>query len=162
MGIRLFAIFLGALIMDGIIFPTFFGFKESFLSLLILIMPILYLGPAKQYLVSGTLFSFILELLKGLNFGALIIPFLFTVFLIFVVQKFLDIKHTHNTRFNIISAVMLAAISTIFVYTFFIFYNYGSINKEYIDLKISLTIFIETLALIAVFNFIFNKKDDYV
>lgn len=158
-GIKLFIVFLAALIVDGLIFPALFNFKNSLLSLLILIVTILYLGPRARYVVYGALFSVISEIFKGLNFGTLSAPFLLTVVVIYLAQMFLDIKYTYDTRFNWGKSVFLASVSAALIYLFLVFYQWGGISVHYFNPVIGLTVMLEAFALIFIFNVILNKKD---
>ena len=151
-GIKLFIIFIAALVLDGSILPAFFGLRESFLSLLILVIPVLYMGSSGRLIAYGIIFAFISESWRGLNFGDMAIPFLFTTAVINLTQRFLDIKYTY----------LIALMSVISVYIFLFFYARGLINIEYFDPVIGLTIASEALILVFMFNFVFNKKNSYV
>ena len=151
-GIKLFIIFIAALVLDGSILPAFFGLRESFLSLLILVIPVLYMGSSGRLIAYGIIFAFISESWRGLNFGDMAIPFLFTTAVINLTQRFLDIKYTY----------LIALISVVSVYIFLFFYARGPINIEYFDPVIGLTIASEALILVFVFNIIFSKKTGYV
>ena len=151
-GIKLFIIFIAALVLDGSILPAFFGLRESFLSLLILVIPVLYMGSSGRLIAYGIIFAFISESWRGLNFGDMAIPFLFTAAVINLTQRFLDIKYTY----------LIALMSVISVYIFLFFYARGLINIEYFDPVIGLTIASEALILVFMFNFVFNKKNSYV
>lgn len=162
MGIKLFIIFLAALIIDGLILPALLGFRESFLSLLVLIVLVLYLGPGKRSVVYGLFFAVILESFRGFGFGTLAAPFLLTVIVIYSAQKFLDIKYTYDTRFSPGKSVFIAVMSLVFVHIFSFFYKFGEISFDLFNLVISLTVLSEALVLVLVFNIIFNKKSYYV
>ncbi len=159
MGFKLSIVIIGAFIIDGLVFPAFFGFRNSFLSLLALLLPVLYLGTKKRPVLYGLLFSVILEPFRGLSFGTLAIPFLLTVVVIYLVQMFLDIKHTYDTRFSLGKSVLLVLISTVLVYVFSIFYAWGDVSFYSFDPVIVLTIALEALILTLILSFIFNKKD---
>lgn len=156
------AIFGVVLILDELILPALFGFRESLLSLIVLILPVLYIGPTGRLVSFGVLFSFLLESLRGLEIGALALPFLVTVVIVYLVQRFLDIKYTHNTRFGLGKSVFLALTSIMLIFIFSIFYKHGSINISYLDPILGLIAAVETLLLIFVFNIVFNKKSDYL
>ena len=170
---KLSLIFIAVLLFDGLVLPAFFGFRESFLSVLVLIMPILYLGLTKNYVFFGLFFSFILESFRGLNFGVLTIPFLFTVLVIFLIHRFLSIQYVHGDRFSLVKSASFVLISVAFVYVLLFFYGQG-VNFDiltrlpdvqvfrHFNIPSVLTIVSETLALIFVFNVVFSKKNDYV
>lgn len=160
-GLKLFLIFLAVLIIDGLLLPAFFDFKNSLLSLLVLIVAILYLGPKARYIIYGVFFSAISEIFRGFNFGALSLPFLLTVVVIYLAQMFLDIKYTYDTRFNLGKLVLLASVSTAFSYLFLTFYKWGGVNEYYFNSIIGLTIILESLILVFVCKIVFNNKSDY-
>jgi len=160
-GLKLTVIFIFVLLVDGLILPSFFGFRDGFLSMLVLIMPTLYLGLKKNYIFLGLFLSFILESFRGLNFGVLAIPFLFTVLIVFLVRRFLNIQYEHSDRFSLIKSVSFALMSVVFVYVFLFFYSQGGVNMEYFYPIIGLISALEALALVFVFNVVFNKKSDY-
>lgn len=160
--IKFLAIFVIVLVVDGLVLPALFGLRESFLSLLFLMVPILYIGPAVRSVSLGLFFVFISESLRGLEFGSLALPFLFTVVIIYLTQRFLDIKYTHNTRFGLAKSILIALMSVVFIFIFSVFYQRGGVNIGYFDPVIGLTIAVETLILVFVFNFVFNKKSDYI
>ncbi|OGN15298.1 MAG: hypothetical protein A3J47_01685 [Candidatus Yanofskybacteria bacterium RIFCSPHIGHO2_02_FULL_43_22] len=172
--IKLTAIFAIVLALDGLILPALFGLRESFLSLLVLIVPILYIGPTTRSVSLGLFFAFISETLRGLDLGVLALPFLFVVVLIYLTQLFLDIKYTHNTRFGLGKSVLIALISVAFIYIFSVFYLIGltphlsresriaTTAKSNFSKGAGLMIATETLLLVLVFNAVFNKKNDYV
>ena len=162
MGVKLFSIFLMVLIVDGIILPAFFGFRESLLSLLILVMPALYFGVVKRYLVYGLFFSVALEFFKGLEFGSLAAPFLFTAAVIYLMQRFLDVKHTHDGGFSLARLTLTVAVAAGFGYMFLFFYGLGNIHSGYFNAAIGLTEILEALILVLVFNAVFDKKSDYL
>lgn len=169
---KLSLIFIAALMLDGLILPAFFGLRESFLSLLVLIVPILYMGLTKHFIVYGLFFAFISESLRGLELGNLAIPFLFTAIVIYLAQRFLDIKYTYETRFGLEKSALVTLMSVAFMYVFSFFYRQGDVFDiltrlpdgqvfRYFDISSSLTIALEALMLVFVLNIVFNKKSDY-
>ena len=170
---KLFSIFIIVMIMDVLILPAFFGLRESFLTLLILIVPILYIGSTGQSVAYGLFFAFIYEFLRGLDLGTLVLPFLLTAVVIYSAQRFLDIKYTYEARFGFSErdpyvigsrlgkSIFIALMSLIFIYIFSFFYRHGSVNLGYFDPTVGLTIALEALILVFVFNIVFNKKNDY-
>ena len=161
-GIKLFIIFILALMTDGLILPALFNFKNSSLALLAILLPILYMGPEKRTILWGLFFSITSESFRGLNLGTLAIPFLFTVVVICLAQRSLDIKYTYNDRFSLGRSVIVAFVSVAFVYIFSFFYGWGKVGTGFLSPVISLTIMLESLVLIFVFNIVFNNKNDYV
>ena len=160
-GIKLFIIFLVVLVLDGLILPAFFGFRNSFLSLLILTVPILYMGLTKRFIACGLVFAFISESLRGLELGVLALSFLFTVVIMYLIQRFLDIQYTYDTRLGFSRSVLIVLMSVAFIYVLSFFFKHGSVNMDYFNPIIILTIILETLTLVFVFNIVFNKKSDY-
>ncbi|MBI2674289.1 MAG: hypothetical protein HYX22_00925 [Candidatus Yanofskybacteria bacterium] len=168
--LKLIAIFITVLLFDGLVLPAFFGFRGSFLFVLVLIMPVLYLGLTKNLVFFGLFFSLILELFRGLNFGVLAMPFLFTVAVIYLTQRFLDIQYTYDTRFNLSRSGLIVLMSVAFIYVFSFFYRYFDISTRlpdgqafrHFDILSVLTMVLEALALVFVFNSVFNKKSDYL
>jgi len=169
-GIKLFIIFLVVLVLDGLVLPAFFDLRESFLSLLILIVPVLYMGSTRRTVVYCLAFAFVSESLRGLHLGDLAIPFLFTALVIYLTQRFLDIKYTYDTRFVLGRSTFLAAMSVMFVYVFSFFFKQGDIIEistyrnfgiSSISPVVSATMVLEALILVFAFNVVFNKKSDY-
>ncbi len=160
-GVKFFVIFLVVLALDGLVLPAFLGLRNSFLSLLLLIVPIIYVGPKRQYVTCGLFFSIILEIFRGLSLGDLALPFLFTSVVIYLTQKFLNIQYTYDSRFSLDRSTFTALMSAVFIYVFSFFYKQGSLNIEYFDPTIGLTILLEALILVFVFNIVFDKKSDY-
>ena len=160
--IKLFIIFIVVLVLDGLILPAFFGFRGSFLFLLIMVVPILYMGSTGRSVVCGLIFAFVYESLRGLELGALALPFLTTAVVIYSAQRFLDIKYTYDTRFGLEKSVFIALASVVFIHIFSFFYKHGSVNLGYFDSALNLTIVLEALILVFVFNIVFNKKTDYL
>lgn len=160
--LKFFLIFFIVVLLDGLVLPAFFGLRESFLSLLILIVPGLYMGSTSQFIAYGLAFALISESLRGLGLGSLATPFLFIVILIYLIQRFLDIKHTYDTRFGLGKSALVALTSTVFVYTFLFFYEHGSVDVSYFNPIIGLITLLEALILVFAFNIVFNKKSDYV
>src|SRR3989344_5745600 len=144
-GLKLVAIFLVVLILDGLILPAFFGLRESFLSLLILIVPVLYMGSTRRTVVYCLAFVFVSESLRGLNVGDLAIPFLLTATIVYLIQRFLDIKCTYETRFGLSKSVLIATMSVVCLYIFSFFYKHGGVNIDYFNSVISVTIALEAM-----------------
>lgn len=161
-GLKFFLIFFIVVLLDGLILPAFFGLRENFLSLLILIVPSLYMGLTSQFIAYGLAFVLISESLRGLGLGDLAIPFLFIVILVYLIQRFLDIKHTYDTRFGLGKSALIALMSAVFVYMFLFFYERGNVDASYFNLTIGLIMLLEALTLVFAFNIVFNKRSDYV
>lgn len=159
---KLFVIFIAVLFLDLLVLPAFFGFRESFLSLLVLLVPVLYMGSTRQFIAYGFAFAFISESFRGLNLGDMTIPFLLTAIVIYLIQRFLNIKYTYDTRFNLKMLVLIMMMSVASVYIFSFFYKRNMLNIGYFEPVIVLTLALEALILILVFNAVFNKKSDYL
>ena len=61
-------VFVTALFLDGFMLPALFGFRESLLSFVTLIVFMLYTSPLKLNIAYGLFFSIISEVLKGISF----------------------------------------------------------------------------------------------
>ncbi|MBI3274273.1 MAG: hypothetical protein HYZ69_03960 [Candidatus Colwellbacteria bacterium] len=155
--IKLALIFLGVIVADWFILPALFGFRDSFLSLIILILPVLYFGAEKRYILCGLFFSLVLEMFRGLNLGSLTLAFLFTAVLIYLFQTFLDVRHTYITRFNTGKLIVTSLLSVVFTNVFPVFYNW-KVDLLYFRIIPSATIFVETVGLVILFNLLFDKK----
>lgn len=155
---KLIVIFTVAVVLDGLILPAFFGLQESLLSLLVLIVPFLYFGFYRQYVVYGLFFSIVLEISRGLDFGKLAIPFLLTLVLIYLTQKFFDIKYTHFLELSVGRSIGFSSLSVFFVYIFSGFYKWN-FGFKYLNPAIIFFLLIEAFALMLVFGFIFNTRD---
>ena len=163
-GFKLLLIFVTALLFDGLLLPAFFNFRDSMLSLLVIIIAILYMGVQRQTIILGLSLSVLSELFRGLSLGTMAIPCLFTATLVYLTQRVLDIKYTHRARFSVGRSFILAVVSTIFVCIFSVFlFSLAGQNIEILSggLFVGLTIILEALILIFVFNVAFNKNTDY-
>lgn len=158
---KLFLIFIAVLLFDGLVLPALFGIRESFLSLLLLVAPVVYIGSSKQCIICGLFFAFMLESVRGFELGSLAMPFLFTTSVIYLVQKVLDIRNTYNTRFSSGKFFFLALAATVFTYVFLFIYGRGRINADYLDPAAGFVMALEALVLIFIFNIIFSRKSDY-
>lgn len=146
---KLLLIFIAALTLDGLIFPALFGFKESLLSVLVIVMSLVFFGVTSRSVVYGLIFSIIYELAHGLNFGILVVPFLFTAVTAFFIQKFLDTK----------SKYFLALAPMVFAYLLLVFYNRGGISAGYFSPTVILIVVIESLTLAVIFSNIFGRNN---
>lgn len=162
MGFKLFIMFAVVTTLDGLVLPAFLGFKESFLSILILVLTVLYLGCTKQNVVYGSIFSVVLESFKGLTVGTLAIPFLLTMALIYFIQRFVDIKYMPNQVVGLGKLTILAPVSTFLVYALLFFAGRGAINTEYFNAVIIFVTASEALMTVFIFNSIFNEKHGHV
>jgi len=161
-GFKILSIFIIVLMLDGLILPAFLGWRESFLSPLVLIVSIFYMDSIIQFVAYGLIFTFVSELLRGLNFGDLVLPFLLMTVIVFVTQRFLDIKYTYDAKFSLSRLFFMVLMLVMFIYIFSFFFKRGGININYFSPVIGLTIISEALMLIFVFNSVFNKKSDYL
>lgn len=169
MSVRLLMVFVSALIFDGLLLPAFFGFRESVLSLLVPIMLVLYMGCAKRHVIYGLSFFIVSELSRGLDFGTLAIPFLLVVFLVYFVQKFLDLKYMPGTDPSVNKSILFASASILFIFLFSTIYGLSEmvlsenepssfLNRYSVDLAVNLTTISEALLVIFVFDRIFSNK----
>ena len=85
-------LFLAGIFLDGIIFPAFFGFRESFLTVVFLVIMLLYYGTGLRGLVSGVVFSGSAEFYWGLKLGTLILPLLASAGVFFLLNKFFNVR----------------------------------------------------------------------
>lgn len=85
-------LFLVSMFFDGVIFPTLFGFRESFLTNIFFIVILLYYKASLQGLVLGIIFSGSAEFYWGLELGTLILPLLASVGIFFLLDSVLNIR----------------------------------------------------------------------
>ncbi len=85
-------LFLAVMSLDGIIFPALFGFRESFLTIIFLVVMLLYYEVSLQGLVLGGALSGLAEFYWGLELGALILPLLLSAGAFFLLNKFFNIR----------------------------------------------------------------------
>ena len=85
-------LFLAAMFLDGIILPTLFGFRESFLTIIFLVIMLLYYEVSLQGLIFGVVLSGLAEFYWGLKLGALILPLLASAGTLFLLNRFLNIQ----------------------------------------------------------------------
>lgn len=169
MSVKIFLVFISALTLDGLLLPALFDFKKSILSLLVPIVLILYMGCEKRYVVYGLFFSIISELFRGLDFGALALPFLLAVSLIYLVQTFLDIKHVSNVEIGMGRLILFVLASILFIFLFSTVYELNEmivsgkeppsfLNGYPLNLAVNLETVLEILLVIFVFDRIFSNK----
>ena len=85
-------LFLAAMFLDGIILPGFFGFRESFLTVIFLVAVLLYYETNLQGLVLGVALSGLAEFYWGLKLGTLILPLLASAGAFFLLNRFFNIR----------------------------------------------------------------------
>jgi len=85
-------LFLAALFFDGIISPALFGFRESFLTIIFLIVMLLSFEVNPRSLVTGVILSGVAAFYWGLKPGVLIFPLLASAGVLFLLNSFLNIK----------------------------------------------------------------------
>lgn len=100
-------LFLAAMFLDGIIFPAFFGFRESFLTIIFLVGVLLYYKTEFQGLILGVSLSALAEFYWGLKLGTLMLPFLASAGVFFLLNKFFNIR---SGGFMVISGVIMLII----------------------------------------------------
>lgn len=104
-------LFLAVIFFDGIIFPAFFGFGESFLTIIFLIMMILYYKADFHVLIIGVVFCGLAEFYWGLKLGVLILPLLISAGTFFLLNNF----------FNFRSRILVIFSGAIMFFIFWIF-----------------------------------------
>ncbi|OGN08907.1 MAG: hypothetical protein A3J46_02505 [Candidatus Yanofskybacteria bacterium RIFCSPHIGHO2_02_FULL_41_11] len=165
-------VFVTALFLDGFMLPALFGFRESLLSFVTLIVFMLYTSPLKLNIAYGLFFSIISEVLKGISFGEITIPLLLTTCVIYLTHGFLDIKYIYSARFNLSKLFTFSFIATVFIYLFLFFYKLSGIiifgdnirlilDGHLLNTAIILAIAGESLLLAFLFNILFNKEGYY-
>jgi hypothetical protein len=154
---RLFLIFAFIIFIDSFLFPQFFNFNESFLSWLILIIPILYYGLNNKTIFLGLCFAFILELIRGFEFGNIMVPFLLTLVFIYMIYYFFDIKYFSNKTFDLGQIILFTIILAVFTIIFLLFLNLN-VKTYFINTFLSIIFVLESLVLVLFFNSIFNEK----
>lgn len=92
-------LFLAILFFDGIIFPTLFGFRESFLTIIFLVVILLRSEVNFQGLVVGVVFSGLAEFYWGLKMGILMLPLLVSAGTFFLLNRFFNIRSRVLTIF---------------------------------------------------------------
>lgn len=85
-------LFLASMFLDGIIFPALFGFRESFLTIIFLVVMLLYYEVNFEGLILGVAFSGLAEFYWGLKLGALILPLLASAGVFFLLNSFFNIR----------------------------------------------------------------------
>lgn len=153
---KLIIILIFLFILDNFMLPSLFGWKESTLSFIALIGSVVYFGFKKSYLIVGVFFSFILELLRGADFGEFILPFLYTILVVYIFQKFFDIKQGHYDK-NIAKVLGLSFLVVLFVYVFEMFYNFD-LNFKLWSFSAVLTTFIESFIFLLIVTWPKNTK----
>lgn len=85
-------LFLASIFLDGIIFPALFGFRESFLTIIFLVVMLLYYKVNHKGLFLGVAFSGLAEFYWGLKLGALMLPLLASAGSFFLLSSFFNIR----------------------------------------------------------------------
>jgi hypothetical protein len=97
-------LFLGAMFLDGIVFPGLFGFRESFLTIIFLVAVLLYYKADFRGLVFGIVLSGLVEFYWGLRLGALILPLLASAGTFFLLNSFFNIR---SKVFMVLSGIIM-------------------------------------------------------
>lgn len=97
-------LFLVAMFIDGIIFPAFFGFRESFLTIIFFIIMLMCYKTDFRGLVFGMILSGLAEFYWGLRFGALILPLFASAGAFFLLNIFFNIR---NRILTVLSGIIL-------------------------------------------------------
>ena len=85
-------LFLTAIFLDGIIFPVFFGFRESFLTIIFIVAILLYHEAGLKGLFLGTLLSGLTEFYWGLKPGILMLSLLMSAGAFILLNKFFNVR----------------------------------------------------------------------
>ena len=85
-------LFFVVMFFEGMIFPSIFGFREGFLTVVFLVAILLYYKVDFWSLILGTVISMFTEFCWGLKFGVLALPLLASVGTFFLLNKFFSIK----------------------------------------------------------------------
>ena len=93
-----------AILFDCIIFPAFFGFRESFLTIIFLVVMLLCYKVGLQSLIFGIALSRLAEFYWGLKLGTLILPLLASAGTLFLLNRFFNIR---NKALMIFSGVIM-------------------------------------------------------
>ena len=101
-------LFLSSMFLDGIIFPALFGFRESFLTIIFLVVTLLYYNVNLQCLVVVTIFSGFSEFYWGLKMGTLILPLLSSAGAFFLLNKFFNV--TSRVLITILGVIMFIVV----------------------------------------------------
>ena len=97
-------LFLAVVFVDGIVSPALFGFRESFLTIIFLVVVLLYCEINIQGLIFGIILSGIAEFYWGLKLGTLMLPLLASVGALFLLNSFFNIR---NKVFMILTGAIL-------------------------------------------------------
>ena len=93
-------LFLAVVFVDGIVSPALFGFRESFLTIIFLVVILLYYKASLQGLILGILFSGLVEFYWGLKLGILILPLLASSGVFFLLSKFFNVRSMVSMIFS--------------------------------------------------------------
>ncbi len=100
-------LFFVIMFLDGIIFPAFFGFRESFFTVIFLVAVLLYYEASLKGLVLGIAFSGGAEFYWGLKHGILILPLLASAGALFLLNSFFNIR---SRLFIILSGIIMLVV----------------------------------------------------
>ncbi len=85
-------LFLACMFLDGIIFPGLFGFRESFLTIIFIVIMVLYNKAEFQSLIIGLVFFGLTEFYWGLKSGTLILPLLISAGAFLLLNSFFNFR----------------------------------------------------------------------
>ncbi|MBI2062193.1 MAG: hypothetical protein HYT64_00645 [Candidatus Yanofskybacteria bacterium] len=85
-------LFLAVMFLDGIVLPGLLGFRESFLTIIFFVIVLLYRKADLQVLILGVLFSGLAEFYRGLGTGTLMLPFLASAGVLFLLNLFFNVR----------------------------------------------------------------------
>ena len=85
-------LFFAGMFLDSIIFPAFFSFRESFLTIIFLVVIFLNHDVNLRSLILGIALSVSAEFYWGLKLGALVLPLLASAGAFFLLNRFFNIR----------------------------------------------------------------------
>ena len=109
------ALFLGVVFFDGIVLPSFFGFREGFLTLVFIVIIILYYKADFQSLVFGAIFCALVEIYWGLKTGVLVLPLFVSTAMFFTLNSFFSIRNRTLMLFSGVIMFIVFWTSSVFI-----------------------------------------------
>lgn len=101
-----------SLVLDGLVFPALFGFKESFLTIIFLVSLLLYWGVNTFTIGYGVSAALVFELSRGLSPGSIILPFTMLGVFYYVLSIFLNIKANSFSGFLLLGIFSILTVLT--------------------------------------------------
>lgn len=124
----LFFIFLFFLLVNNLLLPALVGPKEFLVVPVFLMSVIVYSGSFKLVVVRGVVFSLTAELLSGMKFGDILVPFSCAVLIYLWISSFLEIKSglTESSWPIIVLGSSLFLIFLTYIYSWGFIFNQSS------------------------------------